>query len=95
MKRIYLGRKESVELPLGQKAESVKHVVYENVKGFTFEFHKEAETNTKDEMCLVIHYEWYDGVTTTATYPISVISYITLEDEDEYHGKYRSMSKED
>lgn len=95
MKRIYLGRKESVELPLGQKAENVKHVVYENVKGFTFEFHEKIETCTEDEMCLVIHYEWCDGVINTATYPISVISYITLEDEDEYHGKYRSMSEED
>lgn len=94
MKRIYLGRKECVELPLGQKAESVKHIVYENVKGFTFEFHEKTETCTENEMCLVIHYEWYDGVTTTATYPISVISYITMEDEDEYHAKYRSMQKE-
>lgn len=95
MKRIYLGRKESVELPLGQKAETVKHIVYENVKGFTFEYHEEAETCTKDEMCIVIHFERYDGVLTTATYPISVISYITIEDEEENHAKRRIMQEQD
>lgn len=88
MKRIYLGRKEIIKLPFEQKAETVRHIVYENVKGFTFESREESETCTKDEMCLVIHYEWYDGVLTTAIYPISVISYITIEDEEERHAKH-------
>lgn len=93
MKRIYLGRKEIVELPLGQKAETVKHIVYDNVKGFTFEFHEEAETCTKNEMCLVVHYEWHDGVLSTATYPISTISYITIEDEEELHAENKCKQR--
>lgn len=89
MRKIFLGRKEVVQLPLGQTAEVVKHIVYDNVKGFTFEFHEQSETCTKDEMCIVIHFGLSDNEDGRVTYPISVISYITIEDEEEIHAKIK------
>ena len=81
MSKIVIGRKGIEKLPFGEEITVVKKHVFLDVVGFTYEFHTFAETCTADEMCVVVHFKNpLNSDTETATYPLSVVAYITIED---------------